>query len=68
MIGQGLTSRQISKKLGISIQTVGAHRKHIAEKLGTVGSELSQAASARYWNTKAQQETLLEIGRQHSLI
>jgi DNA-binding CsgD family transcriptional regulator len=68
LIGQGLTSRQISKKLGISIQTVGAHRKHIAEKLGTVGSELSQAASACYWNTKAQQETLLELGRQHSLI
>jgi DNA-binding NarL/FixJ family response regulator len=54
LIGEGLTSRQISKRLGISIQTVGAHRKQIAEKLGTVGAELSQAATACYWMQRSQ--------------
>lgn len=56
LIGEGLTSRQISKRLGISAQTVGAHRKHIAEKLGTVGGELTQAASTFYWNSKARSD------------
>lgn len=53
LIGEGLTSRRISQRLGISIQTVGAHRKQIADKLGTVGNELSQAAAAYYWKQKA---------------
>lgn len=65
LIGEGLTSRQISKRLGISVQTVGAHRKHIAEKLGTVGSELTQAATACYWNAKANGETLFDLSELH---
>lgn len=34
MVGQGLSSRQIAEKLGISIKTIESHREHIKTKLG----------------------------------
>lgn len=44
LIGQGLPSKQIADRMGISKHTVQAHRKRIALKLGTVGDELSHMA------------------------
>jgi DNA-binding NarL/FixJ family response regulator len=44
-IGQGLSSRAISKRFGISPKTVGTHRIHIKEKLKlNTGAELVQYA------------------------
>jgi len=44
LIGEGLTSKEIGTRLHISEHTVQAHRKRIAAKLGTTGSELSRRA------------------------
>jgi DNA-binding NarL/FixJ family response regulator len=45
LIGQGLGSRQIAVKLGISPKTVETHREHIKEKLElTTGTELTKYA------------------------
>jgi DNA-binding CsgD family transcriptional regulator len=33
MIGQGLTSRQVAKRLNLSPKTVETHREHLKEKL-----------------------------------
>jgi len=51
LIGHGLMSKEIGEKLGISPQTVQAHRRNIAEKLGTAGSELMQLALKHYHAT-----------------
>jgi len=45
LIGQGLSSRQIAVKLGVSPKTVETHREHIKEKLElTTGAELAKYA------------------------
>jgi two-component system response regulator DesR len=44
LIGQGLTSKEIGERLHLSRHTVQAHRKRIATKLGTNGTELVQRA------------------------
>lgn len=44
LIGEGLTSKEIGARLHVSEHTVQAHRKRIAAKLGTTGSELSHRA------------------------
>lgn len=44
LMGQGLTSKEIAGRLFISVHTVQAHRKHIANKLGTAGNELVRRA------------------------
>ena len=45
LIGQGLTTRQISERFHRSIKTIEAHREHIKEKLGLKNStELSRHA------------------------
>ena len=44
LIGEGLTSKEIAKRLYLSEHTVQAHRKRMAIKLGTTGSELIQRA------------------------
>jgi DNA-binding NarL/FixJ family response regulator len=45
LIGQGLGSRQIAVKLGISPKTIETHREHIKEKLElTTGTELTKYA------------------------
>ena len=44
LIGRGMLSKEIAGQLGISTHTVQTHRKTIAAKLGTTGSELVQQA------------------------
>lgn len=51
LIGRGLMSKEIGEKLFISPQTVQAHRRKIAEKLGTAGPELVQLAFKHYHET-----------------
>lgn len=46
LMGDGLTSRAIGKRLGLSEHTVQSHRKKIAHKLGTSGDELVRRAVA----------------------
>lgn len=43
-IGEGLTTREISDRLGLSEHTVRTHRKRIAAKLGTEGADLTRWA------------------------
>lgn len=51
LIGDGLTSRQIAKQLGLSIKTVDTHREHIKAKLKLRNaSELIRYAVT--WNLK----------------
>lgn len=47
LIGEGLTSKEIGARLYLSEHTVQAHRKRIAAKLGTTGSELTHRAVAQ---------------------
>lgn len=47
LIGEGLTSKEIASRLHLSEHTVQAHRKRIAVKLGTNGTELSHRAIAQ---------------------
>lgn len=51
LIGRGLMSKEIGEKLCISPQTVQAHRRNMAEKLGTTGTELVQQALRHYHAT-----------------
>lgn len=51
LIGRGLISKEIGEKLFISPQTVQAHRRNIAGKLGTTGSEFVQLAIKHYQST-----------------
>jgi DNA-binding NarL/FixJ family response regulator len=44
LIGEGLTNAQIARRLALSDHTVRTHRKRIAAKLGTAGSELTRWA------------------------
>ena len=44
LIGEGLTSKEIGVRLHLSEHTVQTHRKRLAAKLGTIGSELSHRA------------------------
>lgn len=48
LVGQGRSSVEIADRLGISTHTVHVHRKKLAAKLGTRGSELRLQAY-RYW-------------------
>ncbi len=51
LIGEGLSTRDIAEKLGMSTKTVQTHREHIKAKLGLKNaSELSY--SAVLWSTK----------------
>ena len=51
LVGRGLMSKEIGDKLCISPQTVQAHRRNMAEKLGTTGSEFVQLAIKYYQST-----------------
>lgn len=51
LIGRGWLSKEIGEKLSISPQTVQTHRRKIATKLGTSGSELIQLAIKHYQST-----------------
>lgn len=41
LIGEGLTSKEIARRLGLSPLTVQTHRKRISEKLGRLGAGLA---------------------------
>lgn len=47
-LGHGLMNKQIAARLGISVATVGIHRKRIAAKLKARGSELVRLASLHH--------------------
>ena len=51
LVGRGLISKEIGEKLHISPQTVQTHRRKIADKLGTTGSEFVQLAIKHYQST-----------------
>ena len=51
LVGRGLMSKEIGEKLHISPQTVQTHRRKIADKLGTTGSEFLQFAIKHYQST-----------------
>lgn len=51
LIGRGLLSKEIGESLGITALTVQSHRKKIAQKLGTNGTELVQQAMRHYHTT-----------------
>ena len=51
LVGRGLMSKEIGEKLDISPQTVQAHRRKMADKLGTTGSEFAQLAIKHYQAT-----------------
>ena len=51
LVGRGLMSKEIGEKLFISPQTVQAHRRKMAEKLGTTGPEFAQLAIKHYQST-----------------
>lgn len=52
LMGRGMGSEQIGRELGISVQTVQSHRKQIAKRLGTSGSELLQRAIRHHQTTR----------------
>lgn len=45
LIGQGLKTSEIGKRLGISNNTVETHRRNLASKLGASGAELVRLAA-----------------------
>lgn len=45
-IGRGLLNKEIASELGLSLHTVQAHRRQIAERLAISGSQLSHLAVA----------------------
>ncbi len=47
LIGEGFATKEIAARLCLSQHTIKTHRKHIARKLGTIGLEMVQRASAR---------------------
>lgn len=50
LIGEGLSSRKISEKLFISLNTVETHRRHLLEKLSVRNSmELIKEAAKAFW-------------------
>jgi DNA-binding NarL/FixJ family response regulator len=52
LVGQGLTSEEIASRLNITRHTVQSHRKKIASKVGTRGSELTHYAY-QFWQRVA---------------
>lgn len=48
LMGSGMLSKEIADQLGISINTVGVHRRRIAARLGTIGSALTHTALRHY--------------------
>ena len=47
LMGEGLSSKEIADRLGLAVHTVLTHRKRLATKLGTRGSELTRRAMAQ---------------------
>jgi DNA-binding NarL/FixJ family response regulator len=49
MIGRGMTSKQIARRLGLSQKTIEAHRDRIRMKLG-LSNSLALARRAMQWS------------------
>lgn len=47
IIGHGKTTKQVAEQLGLSVSTVGNHRKHICRKLGLHSTAELVALAAR---------------------
>ena len=47
IIGHGKTTKQVADQLGLSVSTVGNHRKHICRKLGLHSTAELAAFAAR---------------------
>lgn len=47
LVGEGFSTKEIADRLCLSPHTIKTHRKRIARKLGTIGLEMVQRASAR---------------------
>ena len=45
LLGEGMSCKQISAALNLTVRTVETHRKHIASKLGSSGAELVHKAT-----------------------
>jgi len=56
LMGEGLTTKEIARRLGRSVHTIQTHRKRIGEKLGRLGSAL-------HWRVVGHRETYFR-GRQ----
>jgi len=50
IIGHGKTTKQVAGQLGLSVSTVGNHRKHICRKLGLHSTAELVAFAARLMN------------------
>jgi DNA-binding CsgD family transcriptional regulator len=50
IIGHGKTTKQVADQLGLSVSTVGNHRKHICRKLGLHSTAELVAFAARLMN------------------
>ena len=48
IIGQGRTTKQVAEELGLSVATVGNHRKHICKKLELHSTAELVAFAAQY--------------------
>ena len=48
IIGQGKTTKQVAEELGLSVATVGNHRKHICKKLELHSTAELVAFAAQY--------------------
>ena len=53
IIGHGKTTKQVADQLGLSVSTVGNHRKHICRKLGLHSTAELVAFAARVMNDLA---------------
>jgi len=53
IIGTGKTTKQIAEELGVSVSTVGNHRKHICKKLNLHSTAELVAFAARSLDNKA---------------
>lgn len=54
LMGEGLTTKEIARRLGRSVHTIQTHRKRIGEKLGRLGSAL-------HWRVVGHRETYFRV-------
>lgn len=57
LMGEGLTTKEIARRLGRSVHTIQTHRKRIGEKLGRLGSAL-------HWRVVGHRETYFRCAQE----